>query len=537
MEEARFLLFSNIRCFYFFNGLFSSYHGVLYISPIFYICLLGFVFIVIKVFRDFKIENENEKEKMQHVFLLILTAYAVIKLFLLCNDFSEEDFGARFLITEFPIFVLLYAQAIHGQRRYLAYFIGIVSVLLVFWNLLLISETMTGLDWVYTIAAPKISNRIQALKYLCPLFYIKDLNLKLKLCFPLLLIIFWITFHLIKGFAKPIHSSFWYKEMKDGILRGLSLFTIYLSIAYAIITLLNVYNNKRNVEKLKADGFFKDAEVMETFEYEEEDFFIPRLELMQYYALKGRLDMYNNIRRYKNKYFTKRDTFGVYSSEAFRAYCIPGVYCRKRDDYSKAIKCLNEAIKLDPNDIDAYMNLGQIYLALNEYDKAIEYLEKITRINPKFIHAYFTLGEIYMDRDNYSKAIESFENVIRVHPSRAEAFSYLGDIYYKQGNYEKAIFNYEKSIRMDPTYTAAYSNLGECYKAKGDYGKGIEYLQKYFRYYPANPNLCYILGNKYIEMGDKKNALRQVVNLRGMKRNDLADALEKFIRESFENNN
>jgi tetratricopeptide (TPR) repeat protein len=534
LEEARFLLFSNTRTFYFFNGLFSFYRGLLYISPIYYICLLGFILIIVNVFRDFKVKSDEKK--MRSIFLLTLTTYAIVKLFLLGNDFPEEDFGARFLITEFPIFALLYAQVIHERKRYLKYFIGIVSVFFILWNLLLISETITGLDWVYTTVTPEFSHRFEALKYIFPLFYPKDLGLKLKLCLPLLPVIFLLVFYLMKGFAKPAHSSFWYKVTKDKLLNGFSLFTIYLCISYAVITLLNVYNNKKNVEKLKASGFFENAELMETPEYNQEDFFIPRIELMQYYALKGRLDMYTKIRRYKDKYFAKKDTFGNYSSEAFKLYNIPGVSYRKKDSYNKAIECLNASIQLDPEDVDSYMNLGQIYSALNENDKAVEYFKKIIQLNPKFTHAYIRLGLLYIKTADYSKAIKFFEDVVRMRPSNADAYSYLGDSYYQQGNYDKAIFNYEKAIYSDPTRNWTYSNLGECYRVKGDYKKGAEYLQKYFHDYPANPWYCQALGDMYVKLGDRRNALKQVMNLKELKSKDLADWLEQAIRKNIKNN-
>jgi hypothetical protein len=41
IEESRFLVPSNLKSFYLFNGLFSSYRGILYTSPVYYICLLG----------------------------------------------------------------------------------------------------------------------------------------------------------------------------------------------------------------------------------------------------------------------------------------------------------------------------------------------------------------------------------------------------------------------------------------------------------------------------------------------------------------
>mgnify|MGYP000189452545 CR=1 FL=1 len=41
-------------------------------------------------------------------------------------------------------------------------------------------------------------------------------------------------------------------------------------------------------------------------------------------------------------------------------------------NYTEAIASFTEAIKLDPNNIQAYMGRAEAYLALGEYDKALE---------------------------------------------------------------------------------------------------------------------------------------------------------------------
>ena len=41
-------------------------------------------------------------------------------------------------------------------------------------------------------------------------------------------------------------------------------------------------------------------------------------------------------------------------------------------NYTEAIASFTEAIKLDPNNIQAYMGRAEAYLALGEYDKALK---------------------------------------------------------------------------------------------------------------------------------------------------------------------
>jgi len=295
----------NFKDFYLFEQLFSSYRGFFYTSPIFYICLLGFVFLVINLLKNIKSINEK---KWQDLFFLILSLYLFIKIFILSYRYAWGGGtpGARILLTEFPIFVLLYARALRSQRKYLTHFIGIASVFFILWNLFVVSEYMTRVDLNYIAGAPGLSVRIKTLKYIFnPLFYIKDLDLKLRSCLPLVLIVLGITFYITGRFAKPIHPSFWYmrNQNKGEPLRVFSLFTIYLCIAYTVITLLNVYNNGKNVERLKADGFFENAQIMGPCEFEKPENVGSMNEMIRYFKLKGNIDRVNKIRRHKKEIY------------------------------------------------------------------------------------------------------------------------------------------------------------------------------------------------------------------------------------------
>lgn len=295
----------NLKDSYLYEQLFSSYRGFFYTSPIFYISLLGFIFVIIELLKNIKTINKKE-EKMEDLFFLILTLYLAIKIFVISKQYAwgGGTVGARPLLTEFPIFVLLYARAIQKPKKYLTYFIYITSIFFVFWNLLIVSEYMAGLDRVYITGAPGISARISTLRYvLGPLFYVKDLNLKLKLFSPLLLIIFVIIFYMKSRFVKSIYPSFWYIRSlnKCKPFKSFALFTIYLYIAYTVITMLNIYNNKRNVERLKEEGFFKNARVIGPSGLEKHENIGSMNEMIEYYWLKGDIDRVNKIERHKRE--------------------------------------------------------------------------------------------------------------------------------------------------------------------------------------------------------------------------------------------
>lgn len=71
-----------------------------------------------------------------------------------------------------------------------------------------------------------------------------------------------------------------------------------------------------------------------------------------------------------------------------------------------AFKCLNEAIEIDPNFLDAYFMLANLYENKGETDKAIENLNKMSQINKSYFpSALYILSELQFKKGLYEEAL------------------------------------------------------------------------------------------------------------------------------------
>jgi hypothetical protein len=293
----------NIRAPYLYEQLFSSYRGFLYTSPIFYVCLAGFVILTLNLSRNIKSINES---KIRDFLFFYLTLYVFIKIFLISFRYAwgGGTCGARPLLTEFPIFVLLFARALEGQKKYTTYFLCICSVFFILWNWLIISEFIARLDLKYVALHPKITTRIISLEYMRTLlFTIKDLNLKLSSC---ALLFTPAVFFCLKEKNRYLHHSFLRhinNIKQDRLFKSLIAFAVYSYVAYAIFTAMNIYNNGRQVETLKESGFFKDAKVIKLRDFERTENIGSMDEMIEYFNLKGNIDKVKNIKEHKKEMF------------------------------------------------------------------------------------------------------------------------------------------------------------------------------------------------------------------------------------------
>jgi tetratricopeptide (TPR) repeat protein len=73
---------------------------------------------------------------------------------------------------------------------------------------------------------------------------------------------------------------------------------------------------------------------------------------------------------------------------------------------------LNEAIRLNPTDVDAYHNRGLSYALLGQYEKAIEDYNEAIRLDPTMAGAYHNRGLAYQAIGNPKKAEMDFQRYL-----------------------------------------------------------------------------------------------------------------------------
>ena len=120
-------------------------------------------------------------------------------------------------------------------------------------------------------------------------------------------------------------------------------------------------------------------------------------------------------------------------------------------DPQKARSMLLEALKLDPESVHAYFQLGLVYVRLEDYPKAVESYAKAAELDPKFPDIYFNLGFAYAMNKNYVKAEEMYGRVVEMRPRYLdEALFNLAVVQDKQGKRRECLSNLERARAINP---------------------------------------------------------------------------------------
>jgi tetratricopeptide (TPR) repeat protein len=88
------------------------------------------------------------------------------------------------------------------------------------------------------------------------------------------------------------------------------------------------------------------------------------------------------------------------------------LYFEKRKDYKKALELYLEAVRLNPNYIDGWRNVGAAYGTLGQFDKAIEAFQQVLRLDPVNVTVMNFLAQTYRSMNDETTA-ELYERKAR----------------------------------------------------------------------------------------------------------------------------
>ena len=152
----------------------------------------------------------------------------------------------------------------------------------------------------------------------------------------------------------------------------------------------------------------------------------------------------------------------------------------KRENVAQALENFRQAVQLNPDFIEARMNVGNVVLGFRKYDEAAEQFQAVLKEKPKYYDAVLGLGVAQRGLKQLDEAEKSYNKAIQLDSSRAEAYFNLGVLYKDfranstenlkaaQEAYRTAIrhFNQARSRgNADPEMTAeARDNINDCEK-------------------------------------------------------------------------
>jgi Tfp pilus assembly protein PilF len=139
---------------------------------------------------------------------------------------------------------------------------------------------------------------------------------------------------------------------------------------------------------------------------------------------------------------------------SFQARLIEG-----QGDFAGAERAARAAVRLHPQEADAYAGLGYVFANAHMLDSATRYYELALQVDPYSAGAWINLGNINLLLKDFDKARYYYQGALKVRPTYVQPMFYLGLCDYYQGKVAEAHARWQQVLKLDPTFTKAKEAL------------------------------------------------------------------------------
>ena len=146
-------------------------------------------------------------------------------------------------------------------------------------------------------------------------------------------------------------------------------------------------------------------------------------------------------------------------------------------EYSEALACFRQAVKLDSERAEGWLNVARARLKLWQYSEALQAAEEGLRRairRDEFGQLYGVRGEIYAAMVMPAKAMESYDQGLSYTPNAPRLWREKGQLIQRMGLPREAQQCYEQAIEYDKLDSLAWRLLGDALREQERYKKAYD---------------------------------------------------------------
>jgi eukaryotic-like serine/threonine-protein kinase len=186
-------------------------------------------------------------------------------------------------------------------------------------------------------------------------------------------------------------------------------------------------------------------------------------------------------------------------------------------DPAGGLREVQEALKRNPGNPEAYRGLGYAYAELGDTAQAEKAYRDAIRLKPDDWAGYNQLGALFFRLGRYREAEEQFVQVTKVAPQNVRGWSNLGALYHLLGRAEEAEATLRTAVGLVPT-SEGLNNLATVQFYRGNYRDAVNTLEQAVALAPHDPSVRRGLAAAHLYGGDAGKAKQAYAEARGLAR-------------------
>lgn len=215
--------------------------------------------------------------------------------------------------------------------------------------------------------------------------------------------------------------------------------------------------------------------------------------------------------------------------DAVYAYYYLGEVYRFKGDFSNAIQAYGEAATRNPAFGPAYVGMARARLAIDPNANVLPLLDEAIRLDPNFGEAWLERGIVKVRDNDIQGAILDFGEANKRIPNSPLVFYHLARARLREGELDLALNAAQRAQELDITLLPNYRLLGEIHAALGNHEEAVEALSFYLRYETNDLSTYLLLGQIEFENGNYEETIQAMNQVIAADRNRREAYLYRFL--------
>lgn len=172
-------------------------------------------------------------------------------------------------------------------------------------------------------------------------------------------------------------------------------------------------------------------------------------------------------------------------------------------DTNKALSHYEAALRAKPGWLDAIEEYANLLLKNNKVNEAEETVQNALKLNPDDVKMHTSMGNVYNRRSIYDNAEIEFKKALDENDEYKPALTGLARSLEKQGKHAEAAETINKAQRLNPDDVAIIKQSAEVLLSANFLPAAYEKISRLWEINQNDPQTISLLGQYYIEKGDE----------------------------------
>jgi tetratricopeptide (TPR) repeat protein len=172
----------------------------------------------------------------------------------------------------------------------------------------------------------------------------------------------------------------------------------------------------------------------------------------------------------------------------------------QKESLDKAVEQFEAILKLQPDDSYSALWLARLYRFENQHDASERVLRGILRHEPDNGQALEQLSQLLIDEGRSQEAVNLLSQAAG-DSSSPDLYDLLGDAYSQQKDYAKAEHSYRKAVEEEPEEASHRHGLGQALIAQDKYAEALEQFKKLSELEPGTADNYLRMSELYRRLG------------------------------------